>query len=64
MSEIARFKDRPDVLESLIDVFIDLDKHAMISEAFMFEMRTPLRDFLELFKLADVSIPLDKLELA
>lgn len=25
MSEIARFKDRPEVLESLLDVFIDLD---------------------------------------
>lgn len=30
----------------------------------MFEMRTPLRDFLELLKLAEVTIPLDKLDLA
>ena len=52
MSEIARFKDQKGVFEILNQTLIELDCQSLLSEALMFDMRAPLREYIDLLKLA------------
>jgi hypothetical protein len=55
-TELAKYKDVPQVYEMLAQTFVDLDTHSLLSETLKSDLRPYLRDFLQLIGLSKFKI--------